>query len=216
MHIYNSLRVALIASVLVACVQLSGCSSQATNAESSSDRLAPSLSQLFQIHLDSGQELSDTQRQILEQSVVDGHISVSNYELSHNEQDACFKDHGVSQPWRKATNGVYIQLGVDISKQGITSDQYYAANEDCAYLATVPTLYAIQMWNPNLYSDGRLVTIDCLQSANLVDSSYTVDDLSADIASTDLQPFPFDPFDPIANQCLYAGGFGYFDDSDEG
>jgi len=69
--------------------------------------------------------------------------------------------------------------------------------------------YELQQGNPQLYADPTVVAFNCLQEAELLISTATVDDVKRFMYSSERDDLPFDPEDFGVKACFYGAGMAY-------
>lgn len=144
--------------------------------------------------------------EMLETAAEAGRLSTSDYERAHVIYESCIRDAGFTPSFRKTATGLYVELPyTDVTD----ADALDAAVVDCsAKSATVEALYKIQVSNPEVVLDQRVVAVDCLVAAGAVKSGYSAEQFDADMKR---DTRPFDVSDMVVNDCLYGAGYAVFD-----
>jgi hypothetical protein len=167
------------------------------------ERLAGSLPELFQQVLDTS-DPSPIEREAIERAILSGKIDPADYEAAHVRYTQCMIRQGFEPQFRKTPEGYYINLGwVEVAgDNGL--DQHWQCLDDNGVL---DSLFRYQQGNPDLLADQRLVAIRCLRGQGLIDAGYTVDDFDRDWNGGLESSFPFDVYEPSANNCMYYAGY---------
>ncbi|MDR0436003.1 MAG: hypothetical protein LBH11_04475 [Propionibacteriaceae bacterium] len=205
-------RITCLLATLVTAMVLVACSSENFDPQASTSasptpgqRLADSFSAWAgQVLVEQNEYLSDFAKEVIGEAARTGRIAASAYEQAFSMYAACMAERGFDDTYVKDGFGVY----------GVKPGEYGNANPD-AYSEAFPAcwdgnaeiaaLWAEQQYNPGLLVDTREVALECLLDNDFIDSSYTLDDLEA-TSDDGFLSAPFDPMDPVANDCLRAGG----------
>lgn len=194
----------LVVGVVILAASLLGCSVGVADAPVAGERIAGSLTELFEKALDMLHPLQ-VEREALERAVRTGRIAPEDYEAAHLRFVQCMTQHGFQPAYRKTPEGLYIELSYSHVKD---EEALKAANMKCAQdTAVLESLYRTQQANPDLLADKRLVAIRCLKKGGFVDAAYTVERFDEDYKTDD---FPFNADEDGPNNCLAEAGYGYF------
>lgn len=148
--------------------------------------------------------LSGGEKEILAEASRTGHISETAYDQAHNQYAACMTEKGFSPSFRQSSKGYMIELPYE----NVEPAALDKATTECANGTNeIRGLYRLQVANPQLIIDSRVVAVNCLQSVGTVDGSYTAERFEQDWHNSD---YPFDPMDNKNNDCLYDAGYALF------
>ncbi|MDR0436000.1 MAG: hypothetical protein LBH11_04460 [Propionibacteriaceae bacterium] len=182
------------------------------------ERFAVSFSAwMEQILATEGEYLSDFERDVVTRAAATGRIEDTDYEEAHSLYASCMEARGHTDTYHKNSFGLYVAdpktyEGYD-PDDPVAMAAFYAYQErweqdtmECSAVGgSVEAFYATQQTNPGMLVNVYEVGAACLIANGFVDAGYTPADFEAD-ALSDFRRAPFDPFDPVANDCLYAGG----------
>ncbi|MDR1386388.1 MAG: hypothetical protein LBJ44_02125 [Propionibacteriaceae bacterium] len=198
--------------LIVLVLMFGSCAVEQSSPEPSSEaRIADSLVTLFQRELER-EQISDFEREIFTRAVETGRIDPADYEEAHLRYDRCMRDAGFPLTYSKRSSGVYSTDTWIGESAELLGDQGLICSR--GVLARVEALFNLQQNNPDLLVDDREVAVRCLAKAGLVPSSYAVEDFQRDFIDwgADSEGPPFDPMDPVANDCLAGAGYEYWRD----
>jgi hypothetical protein len=204
-------RTAAVLVVLAAVVLgASGCASDdgggAPPPGPSGAKIATSLTALLDQAL-ARTDLSPEVREILERSKATGSIAAADYEAAFGRYAKCVRDAGVSEEYKKLSSGIYqVTPHYSTTSEAAERADFDKSNE-CGFrhLATVESLYTLQVGNPDLLADSNEVAARCLLKAGLVKADFTADDYKA-LAEKGFEGAPFDTAAPAFRQCLANTG----------
>ncbi|MDR0436001.1 MAG: hypothetical protein LBH11_04465 [Propionibacteriaceae bacterium] len=197
----------LLLGSLAACVVDSTELEESGSAQSTPGaRLAASFSayleQRLPLHVD---VMSDFEKEVLGRAVDSGQIEAADYEEAFSRYMSCMAERGFVDSWHKNSFGIYAmdtRRLLDPASEQLHDEAFMDCSLGVMY---VLSFYDVQQTNPELLVNPREVALECLQRNGFVDGDYTLADLDA--ATKDgFQRATFDPYDPLANDCLYAGG----------
>lgn len=151
------------------------------------------------------EDLGSPTYEMLERAVSDGAVSSADYESAHLMYESCLLDQGIVPSFRKTGTGLYVELPYTNVKDVEALDQ--AVMGCSAKTGPVTTLYNVQVSNPEVILDQRVVAVECLADAGYVDPDYSPDRFETDLKADTL---PFDTQEIGANDCLYGAGYAIF------
>ncbi|MDR1448880.1 MAG: hypothetical protein LBI84_01515 [Propionibacteriaceae bacterium] len=192
-----------LAVAVILSICLPGCSPAAPEPEAADEKLADSLTEVFQVGLDT-MNPSPVEREAIERAITTGQIDSADYEAAHLRYIQCLIKHDIQPTFRKTPEGLYVELPY-FSPNGVADST--EANLKCsADNLIIGILYRIQQSNPDLLADNRLLAVRCLQKRGFVDADYTVDDFERNWTA---RVFPFVPSADGPSDCLYVAGYAY-------
>lgn len=192
-----------------ACMALSGCSSEPTATPGTGPKgakIASSLTALFDQALQK-KDMSPEVRAILERARTTGKIAAADYEAAFGRYSKCVRDAGVKEEYKKLSSGIY-QVIPHYSRTSQAAERAdFDKSNECGFrhLATVESLYTLQIANPDLLADGNEVAVRCLLKAGLVKADFTAEKYKA-LADKGFEGAPFDTASPAFQQCLAGTG----------
>lgn len=137
--------------------------------------------------------------------VETGTVSDEDYEANHAIYERCLTAAGYAPEFRQSSDGFYVQLPFH---NILDSDALDAALTKCATnTAAIDMIYRLQVANPQLLRDSRVVAVRCLIDNGYVKAGYSPERFEKDWLS---DTFPFDAAQAGPNDCLWGAGYGYF------
>ena len=204
-------RTILIGCVVALLFLMTSCSGETSPDQSSGERLAGSLVDLFQEELASP-DLTEFEREVLTRAVSTGGISDVDYESAFQLYRQCLDDAGQVVSWTKGSDGIH-----QASPHFESQEDVNRWSDDSLKCATgtvfrIEALYRIQQNNPGLYADPFQAVIVCWQRVGKSIPNYGVEDLRRDITSMEedsATPSSFDLSDDDVWTCLSGNGFSF-------
>lgn len=220
-HRSRALRLCIFGLSLLAITGLflSGCATSAPS--NGGERLAPSLSALFDQYL-TRNDLSTFEREVLTRAKQTGRIGAADYETAHSREAQCMAAQGYDITYKKLPNGLYkntphLPTTTDNAKAQSQADALMNASAECAKGVTmvIEALYTVQQGNPDLFADPYEAAVQCLRKAGLVPGDYTAQTFAAQYEKS-LQQAPFDPNSDTAQACLTGAGIAFASNPEKG
>lgn len=195
----------LVAGVL-AVGALAGCTSQTYGDEAappSGERLAGSFDELLEQYLE--QEENPFVIEVLTEAIETGGITQAQYDEAHRMYTECMVNAGYEEEYTRLASGI-IQI-TPPNMNAEEAQRYMDISGDCAdELAPIEALYRAQQGNPDLLVNGDEIVVACFKRSQIVDTSYSTDDLAKDLDSR-FENAPYDPTEATVQECFSAGGY---------
>ena len=152
--------------------------------------------------------LSDFAKEVIGEAARTGHIEPAAYEQAFSMYSSCMAEQGYIDTYVKDGFGIYKTT---VGEKGLADVTAYGEAFSACWdgQTAIAVMWTEQQQNPDLFADRREAGVACLKKNGLVGNDYTVNDLNSDL-DADFQSAPYDPFDPVANDCLRAGGIGIY------
>jgi len=198
-------KLLLLAAIITLC--LTGC---APNAD---QRIAASIADLIRADMKdpSAQQWSPRNRELLEQAVKLGEITLAMYDESALDYQQCIADLGTSTNWVKKPDGMYSEdppLDMDDTRR----EKSLHDAEICAAagFAEIEAVFSLQLYNPGLYDDPFEAIYVCINSRGDYLHGITLEQFREELAAVFSpphdQPTHIDPTIPEVNECLIGNG----------
>lgn len=148
--------------------------------------------------------LSAAETEVLKRSAKVGKVSNADYVEAHRNYAKCMAVEGYKPSFRESSKGYMIELPYEnVDPKGVD-----IAMSNCSTgTQEVRGLYRLQVANPQLLTESRVVAVKCLQNIGAVDADYSPEQFERDWNGAS---YPFDPMVNANNDCLYDAGYALF------
>lgn len=153
------------------------------------------------------EDLTEFERDVIEQAVEVGSISQSDYEEGMQRYYECMSEVDYEVELVPLVNDI---IRVDPPRTSPDEvDALMAADYECNVRTAlhVTMLFETQQGNPDLLSDPHSVVHQCLIDSGVVPENFAIEDVAALTGGgSGLRNAPFDVMEDRAQACLYGAG----------
>ena len=193
--------------VLTGCTTTTEGSYEGGTDASGNEKIAGSLSELFQQALDDPENAENPfVVDVLNRATDTGAIAQEDYDEAHRLYRVCMNDAGYEESYTQLANGSYQITPPPLDGQEAV-EKYMGVGSECsAELAPIEALFITQQGNPDLLSDQDQIAVQCLIEAGVVDASYTSQTLRDDLDNA-FENASYDPMSAEAQTCFSNAGY---------
>ncbi|MFS0714799.1 hypothetical protein ABC195_13035 [Microbacterium sp. 2P01SA-2] len=204
-NVWKRLELAAV-TVGIAGVVLVGCAAP-DEAGVSDARVAESFAAMYTQWL-TEPDLTEMDRLVLDEAQRTGRVTQGQYQDAIDRLVSCMADAGYALQLTTYPSGVIeVQPPVAVPD----GDDLMSSKHFCEKTTSIYAImgYEMQQGNPELYADPAVVAFNCLEDADLLASTATVDDVKRFMYSSERDNFPFDSEDFGVKACFYGAGMAY-------
>jgi hypothetical protein len=204
-NVWKRLGLAAV-TVGIAGVALVGCAAPDEDGVSDA-RVAESFEAMYKQWL-TEPDLTEMDRLVLDEAQRTGRVTQAQYQDAIDRLVSCMADAGYALQLTTYPSGVIeVQPPVAVPD----GDALMSSKHFCEKTTSIYAImgYEMQQGNPQLYADPTVVAFNCLQEAELLISTATVDDVKRFMYSSERDDLPFDPEEFGVKACFYGAGMAY-------
>jgi len=156
--------------------------------------------------------MSPRNRELLEQAVQQGEITLAMYEESALEYRNCIAYLGTDTRWVQRPDGMYSE-NPPPEMDNAAMDQSSQNAFICVHAGfwVIESIFSLQLYNPGLYADQYQAIYVCIQSKGDFLNGLTLEEFREELRaqmSSSLTPLSIDPTIPEVHNCLLGNGIG--------